>query len=641
MKNVKLLTQKVVDLLDELERYQAYKQQFIKAVEDLFKDYQRGKYTYFQYEQELKKLLKDKTREDWIEYYDAYLYSLLKRIEAYNDQIFYEVYKDKSFEKVEIITPPLTATPAAPLARVEIPQKKPEALKGIPIEKRKEVKLQQAKKAVVEARGPAEEAAGRMPAKEEPALKLPEEGKKFEGIIGTEAAGARKEKSRTVIFTPTFFDILKDKIRNIFKPKPAEETVKPEPRPGASKKFALIQTLKKPLEKKRPEEAKIGAKRPTVEIGFGGGFGWQFIQTLRGRKKETVFTEKAVAVPISTVRMETLRRRAAPEMRVQVEEITTTALTEEAKRIKSILEKRKALKIYQPSFFGALANVTIKKMSLFLLDTFPEFFKELYQTLRLANIKILSNTYVNMMVLGVMSSFFIGLFLFAIIFAFFNLPFGPYVVRTISMSFLLSLVVFAGFYSYPTAKMKTRRKSINTNLSFAINHMGAVAASGVPPTKMFKLIAQSTEYGEISTEIEKIVNYVEIFGYDILTAVKTVSATTPSPQFKEFFDGMISTTQSGGDIKQYLSQKSKEAMLSYKLDRKKYTETISTYSDIYTGILIAAPLFFVAALSMVSLLGGKVGGIDVNIITVIGTYLVIPVLNIAFITFLELTQPEV
>ncbi|MBI5398825.1 type II secretion system F family protein [Candidatus Woesearchaeota archaeon] len=189
--------------------------------------------------------------------------------------------------------------------------------------------------------------------------------------------------------------------------------------------------------------------------------------------------------------------------------------------------------------------------------------------------------------------------------------------------------------------MKTRRKSINTNLSFAINHMGAVAASGVPPTKMFKLIAQSTEYGELSIEIEKIVNYVDVFGYDVLTAIKTVAATTPSPAFKEFFEGMISTTQSGGDIKAYLSQKAKEAMLTYKLDRKKYTETISTYSDIYTGILIAAPLFFVAALSLVSLLGGKVGGVDVNIITVVGTYLVIPILNIGFITFLELTQPEV
>jgi hypothetical protein len=68
---------------------------------------------------------------------------------------------------------------------------------------------------------------------------------------------------------------------------------------------------------------------------------------------------------------------------------------------------------------------------------------------------------------------------------------------------------------------------------------------------------------------------------------------------------------------------------------------LSTYSDIYTGVLIAAPLFFVTALSLVSVIGGKIGGMDVNTIITIGTYIVIPALNIIFLVFLELNQPEV
>ena len=90
--------------------------------------------------------------------------------------------------------------------------------------------------------------------------------------------------------------------------------------------------------------------------------------------------------------------------------------------------------------------------------------------------------------------------------------------------------------------------------------MAAVASSGVPPTKMFQLISESEEYGEIAVEAEKIVNYIEIFGYDILTAIKTVALTTPSPMFREFFNGMVSTTQSGGDVKNFLTQKAEEAI---------------------------------------------------------------------------------
>ena len=111
--------------------------------------------------------------------------------------------------------------------------------------------------------------------------------------------------------------------------------------------------------------------------------------------------------------------------------------------------------------------------------------------------------------------------------------------------------------------------------------------------------------------------------------------------FKEFMEGMISTTESGGDIKVYMMEKSKEAMLEYELEREKYTETISTYSDIYTGVLIAAPLFFVATLSLVSLLGGTIGGIGIDVVIVVGTYVVIPLLNGAFLMFLIMTQPEI
>ncbi|MEK6854056.1 MAG: hypothetical protein AABX60_01855, partial [Nanoarchaeota archaeon] len=65
------------------------------------------------------------------------------------------------------------------------------------------------------------------------------------------------------------------------------------------------------------------------------------------------------------------------------------------------------------------------------------------------------------------------------------------------------------------------------------------------------------------------------------------------------------------------------------------------YSDIYTGLLIAAPLFFVASMALVNMLGGTLGGIGVDVVMAVGAYLIIPLLNIGFIVFLQVTQPEV
>jgi len=351
--------------------------------------------------------------------------------------------------------------------------------------------------------------------------------------------------------------------------------------------------------------------------------------------KEEGFIGKEISIPKGVSK---LRAMHAP---VFEEELQKSAIAEEAAKIRKIVAQRRELEPYKPSFFGTMANLTIRKTSFYLIDSFPDFFRYLYNSIRLANIKMLSNTYVNVMVFISILATFVSIPILIAFFSALDNVIYIAIVKALLVAIVIGLAAFFGFYYYPFAKISQRAKNIKANLPFAINHMAAVAASGVPPVKMFKLIAQSKEYGEVSVEVEKIVEYVDIFGYDFLTALKSVSATTPSEQLKEYIDGMVSNIESGSELKVYMNEKSKEALLEYEIERQKYSETISTYSDIYTGILIAAPLFFVATLSLVSILGGFVGGIPIDTLIVLGTYLIVPLLNVGFIIFLQFTQPEV
>jgi len=158
---------------------------------------------------------------------------------------------------------------------------------------------------------------------------------------------------------------------------------------------------------------------------------------------------------------------------------------------------------------------------------------------------------------------------------------------------------------------------------------------------IFKLIAGSNEYGEISAEFERIVDYIEVFGFDPVTATRNVASTTPSRELKELLESLTSTIQAGAEIKSLLREKAEESLNNYRLDLQNYNDTIATYSDIYTGVLIAAPLFFIITLALVSILGGNVGNMSVGSMMVIGTYLVIPLLNVFFIIFLQMTQPNI
>ncbi|MCX8147199.1 MAG: type II secretion system F family protein [Candidatus Woesearchaeota archaeon] len=357
----------------------------------------------------------------------------------------------------------------------------------------------------------------------------------------------------------------------------------------------------------------------------------------RRAEEEKRFMAPKTKIPPS-LQLKKLQREISPLF--EEEKITPTLLTEEVTRIRKIISEKRKFKIYEPSYFGSMANILVRRITFYLIDNFPMFFRKLYDSLRLANIRVLSNTYVNIMVLSVILSFIASFFFFLIFFFATKNPWFLTLPKALIMSIIVSAITFILFYMYPSMRAKTRERNINTNLPFAINHISAVAGAGVPPTKMFKLLVETEEYGEIAVELGKIVDYIDVFGYDLITAIRSVSLNTPSAMFKEFLEGIISTIESGSDIKNYLREKASESMLAYELERAKYLETITTYSDVYTGILIAAPLFFIVALSLVSMLGGRIAGLDINLIIIVGAYVVIPLLNIAFIIFIEATQPE-
>ena len=326
------------------------------------------------------------------------------------------------------------------------------------------------------------------------------------------------------------------------------------------------------------------------------------------KNRESIVGERT-SVPVHLRKLRDMRKKFYKEENLSG--FDTTLLAQEAKRVKRILEVERQ-EVYKGSSLGLVANVTVRKISLFMVNNFPQFFGYLYSALRAANVKVLSNTYVNIMIL-VSLAVIVGVF-FLLLIAFFIIghPLIQVVLRSIIFSIMAGLLSATIFYVYPFMKIRDRRRKTTTNLPFAINHMSAVATSGVPPATMFELIAESGEYEEVGIEVKKVVDFTNIFGYDLLTAIRAVSATTPSVPFKKFLDGLVSAIETGGDLVAYLQEQAAEAELTYRLERQRYNETVSTYSDIYTGVLIAAPLFFIAAMALVNMLGGSIGGIGVG-----------------------------
>jgi len=284
----------------------------------------------------------------------------------------------------------------------------------------------------------------------------------------------------------------------------------------------------------------------------------------------------------------------------------------------------------------------IRKSAKFGMRYFREWLDPLKQEIEQSSIKIVFETYVGKMF------FFSGLSLIAIflwmMFLFLVLTKIPVLFALVG-SLLLSLVaafaILTIFHSYPFQLVNSKKRSIEGNLPFAMNHMAAISASGVPPFIMFKLLTGVEEYGEISSEAKLVVRNVESFGMDITTAMRQVADRTPSDDFRQFLYGIISTTETGGSLEQYLKNAAKDALFNYRIKREKYLTTLSTYADFYTAVLIAAPLFFISILSVMSMIGGQIMGLSITDAMQLGIYGLIPVLNVIFIMFIHFTQPVV
>ena len=297
--------------------------------------------------------------------------------------------------------------------------------------------------------------------------------------------------------------------------------------------------------------------------------------------------------------------------------------------------------VYKPSLYGRIANIFVGSITASLMGNHKKWFDSLNTSLRNSDIHILSKTYVSMQLFTSLCIGFITIFFTAIGTLLFAMPLPFTIISSILLGAVTTFATFGIFYVYPSILAGTRRRKIKNDLPFVIINMAAVAGSGAQPISIFKLLLSSGDYKGVETDIKKIVNYVNLFGYDISTAMKTVAKTTPSKEFQDLLIGMVSTIESGGSLKSYLNSKADESMNTYKVERKKYVEIISTYSDIYTSVLIAAPLLFIVTLAIIGILGGTIAGVSVSTIAIVGTFIVLPLLNILFILFLNIIQPEI
>jgi len=119
------------------------------------------------------------------------------------------------------------------------------------------------------------------------------------------------------------------------------------------------------------------------------------------------------------------------------------------------------------------------------------------------------------------------------------------VLNIITGIFVFS-AVYKTFVVYPAVMAGERKRGIERMLPYAINYMSSMAGAGVLPLELFRSLASNDIYKDVAVEARYLVRDIEVLGLNLVSGMRNLALTTPSPSLQDFLQGAITVITSGG-----------------------------------------------------------------------------------------------
>ncbi|WP_393972208.1 type II secretion system F family protein [Oxyplasma meridianum] len=222
----------------------------------------------------------------------------------------------------------------------------------------------------------------------------------------------------------------------------------------------------------------------------------------------------------------------------------------------------------------------------------------------------------------------------------FDLVLRRYALVISSSAFLIFALFIAVYADIPHSVARARRKRIDALIPVTIGFTATMASADVPIDRIFEVLSESSDYGEVAREAKYIWISTNLFGKDIITAIKNAIVYTPSIKFSEFLQGIVTTVTSGGDLKDYLVTRARRYQSELNNEVKKNVDSIGIVAESYITVGVAFPLIMIIIIGVIAALSSS----DPHALILVLIFIVavmMPVLTLFFIYFLNSIVKEV
>jgi len=185
-------------------------------------------------------------------------------------------------------------------------------------------------------------------------------------------------------------------------------------------------------------------------------------------------------------------------------------------------------------------------------------------------------------------------------------------------------------WEMPRSTAAVRQRAIDEGTGRMLAFMYALSRGGVAFPQVLRTLSDNREiYGESAREVSVAVRQMDLFGEDMITAVRDMSHRTPSGEFKTFSENLASVLQSGRSLSTFLHEQYERNKEETAQRQQEILEHLATVAEAYVTVLVAAVLFFITIL----LVFGLTLTDTLVFLQMVG-YLMIPLANTGFMIYL-------
>lgn len=215
---------------------------------------------------------------------------------------------------------------------------------------------------------------------------------------------------------------------------------------------------------------------------------------------------------------------------------------------------------------------------------------------------------------------------------------------TLCNSVILPSLVIAWVFSgsavflilaYPVYQRNNRGKQIDNSLFYTVSFAAILASAGIPLERLIERMANVTTDPAIENVFRRIVRNIKVFGLDIASAIEETIEHTPSTFMSKILKGMLTATQTSGELTSYLDFQVKRLFVMKQQKLEKTVTSLTYMGEMYIALLVVGPIVMILTITLLSSFGGSILGLppvaQINLIV----FIAIPVLAIVFIILID------